>query len=114
LVCFRFAVAAALTGSFSFADALLRFLQIAAGGLVIGALISSCPCTVYHWLSRRTGEEAGTSILISLLIPSAAYLAAERLGVSGILAAAAAGVWMHYADLLGPPLAITRMRESAV
>jgi NhaP-type Na+/H+ or K+/H+ antiporter len=33
--------------------------------------------------------------LISVLIPFAAYLAAERLEVSGMLAAAAAGVWMH-------------------
>jgi monovalent cation/hydrogen antiporter len=114
LVCFRFAVAAALTGDFSFADALLSFLQTAAGGVVTGVLISFCSCAAYHWLSRRTGEEPGTPILISLLIPFAAYLAAERLGVSGILAAAAAGVWMHYADLLGRPLAITRMRGSAI
>lgn len=114
LVCFRFAVAAALTGSFSLADATLAFFQTAAGGLLVGILITFGACAAYHWFSRRTGEEPGTPILISVLIPFAAYLAAERLGVSGILAAAAAGVLMHYADLLGRPLAITRLRGSAV
>jgi CPA1 family monovalent cation:H+ antiporter len=114
LVCFRFAVVAALTGGFSLSDALLSFLQTAAGGLLAGVVISFAASTAYHWFSRRMGEEPGTPILISLLIPFAAYLAAERLGVSGILAAAAAGVWMHYADLLGRPLAITRIRGSAV
>lgn len=114
LVCFRFAVAAALTGSFSLSDALLSFLQTAAGGVLTGVVISFGACAAYHWLSRRTGEEPGTPILISVLIPFAAYLAAEHLGVSGILAAAAAGVWMHYSDLLGRPLALTRLRGSAV
>lgn len=74
LVCFCFVVAAALTGSFSLADATLTFFQTAAGGLLAGILISFGACDVYHWFSRRTGEEPGTPILISVLIPFAAYL----------------------------------------
>src|SRR5205807_6499088 len=60
------------------------------------------------------GEEPGIQILISLLIPFAAYLAAEQLAVSGILAAATAGMTMHYVELTGPPLGATRMQRRVV
>ncbi|HEX6000474.1 MAG TPA: cation:proton antiporter, partial [Hyphomicrobiaceae bacterium] len=63
---------------------------------------------------RRYGEEPGVQILVSLLIPFAAYLAAERLHCSGILAAVAAGITMSYAELSGQALAITRVRRNAV
>ncbi|MVG12887.1 cation:proton antiporter domain-containing protein, partial [Proteus mirabilis] len=53
-------------------------------------------------------------ILISLLIPFAAYLLAEAFHVSGILAAVAAGIAMHYEQLSGPRLPATRMKSSAV
>lgn len=114
LVCFQFAVMAAVTGSFSFPDALLSFLRLAAGGLFAGVVISWGASMIYHWLSRWTGEEPGTPILISILIPFAAYLAADYLHLSGILAAAAAGISMHYADLIGHSSAVTRMRRSAI
>lgn len=114
LVCFQFAVAAALTGSFSLADASLSFLKLAAGGLFAGVVVAWGASLVYHWLTRWTGEEPGTPILISILIPFAAYLAAEHLGFSGILGAAAAGISMHYADLIGRFSAVTRMRRSAI
>ncbi len=114
LVCFRFAVAAVLTGSFSLGQASLTFLEVAAGGLLTGVAIAWAASFVYHWITRWTGDEPGTPILISILIPSAAYLTAEHLGVSGILAAAAAGISMHYADLIKRSSAITRMRRSAI
>jgi NhaP-type Na+/H+ or K+/H+ antiporter len=52
--------------------------------------------------------------LISLLIPFAAYLAAEHLHCSGILAAVSAGITMSYAEISGQALAVTRVRRSAV
>jgi Na+/H+ antiporter len=114
LVCFRFAVAAALTGSFSLSETFVSFIKTAVGGLLAGVVISWSACAAYHWLSRRTGEEPGTPILISILVPFAAYLAAEHIQVSGILAAAAAGISMHYATLIGRSLATTRMQGSAI
>jgi CPA1 family monovalent cation:H+ antiporter len=51
---------------------------------------------------------------MSILIPFAAYLAAEHVYASGILAAASAGVSMHYADRMGHSLDEARMRRSAV
>jgi monovalent cation/hydrogen antiporter len=114
LVCFRFAVAAALTGGFSLSEASLAFLKLAAGGITVGVAIAWGVGVMQARLAAKVGEEPGTHILVSILIPFAAYLAAERLGFSGILAAAAAGMAMNYVDLLGRGRAATRMRRGAV
>ncbi|MES2742053.1 MAG: Na+/H+ antiporter [Pseudomonadota bacterium] len=114
LVCFTFAVTAAMTGSFSIAAASLGFLREAGFGIAVGLLVAWGVGWINRWLVGKVGEEPGLQILISLLIPFAAYLGAERVHGSGILAAAAAGVSMHYADLIGRPLAATRMQRSAV
>src|SRR5690606_30615117 len=67
-----------------------------------------------HLLIQRAGEDTGIQILVSLLIPFAAYLAAEHIHVSGILAAVVAGIAMHYGELSGRPLASTRMQRNVV
>ncbi|HVL09590.1 MAG TPA: sodium:proton antiporter, partial [Burkholderiaceae bacterium] len=85
LVCFRFAVAAAVTGTFSLASASLTFLWVATAGLAVGTAVTLVVSRAQQWLSRLVGEEAGSPILISLLIPFGAYLVAEHIEASGIL-----------------------------
>lgn len=114
LVCFRFAVAAAVTGTFSLASASLTFLWVATAGLAVGAAVTLIVSTTQQWLSRLVGEEAGSPILISLLIPFGAYLVAEHIDASGILAAVAAGVTMSYVELTGRALGSTRLQRAAV
>jgi CPA1 family monovalent cation:H+ antiporter len=114
LVCFRFAVAAATTGGFSLASASLAFLWLALGGIAAGLAVTLCVGLGHAWITRRIGEDAGAPILISLLTPFGAYLAAEHLGASGILAAVAAGVAMSYVELSGRALAVTRVQRAAV
>ncbi|WP_133479577.1 Na+/H+ antiporter [Cognatilysobacter segetis] len=114
LVCFTFAVGAAMTGAFSPTVASLSFLKVAGGGALAGVAVAALIGRLNRWLVRRTGEEPGTQILVSLLVPFAAYLAAEHVHVSGILAAAVAGIAMHYGELSGRPLAATRMQRTAV
>ena len=114
LVCFTFAVGAAMTGHFSVSAASLSFLQEAGFGILIGLGVSWLVGLVNRWLVSQVGEDPGLQILISLLIPFAAYLGADQVHGSGILAAAAAGISMHYADLIGRPLAATRMQRNAV
>lgn len=114
LVCMRFAVAAALTGTFSLASAFGTFLWLAIGGIVIGTAVTWGTMKVKNWLSRRFGEDSGSQILVSLLIPFASYLLAEHFHCSGILAAVAAGITMSYAEQSGQALAVTRVRRSAV
>jgi CPA1 family monovalent cation:H+ antiporter len=114
LVCFRFAVAAVVTGGFSLLSASLTFLWVALAGLGVGALFTVAVSFAQRWLSRHFGQEAGSPILISLLIPFGAYLLAEHVHASGILAAVAAGITMSYVELSGRLLATTRVQRTAV
>ncbi len=114
LVCFRFAVAATMTGAFSLASASLTFLWVALAGFAIGVAFTIAVTYVQSALSGRVGEESGTPILISLLIPFGAYLLAEAVHASGILAAVGAGMAMSYVELSGRARARTRLQRAAV
>ncbi|MEI9987194.1 MAG: sodium:proton antiporter [Aliidongia sp.] len=114
LVCMRFAVAAALTGSFSIVEASATFLWLASGGIAVGAAVALTANTAKDWIARHFGEETGSQILISLLIPFAAYLLASRLQVSGILAAVVAGIAMNHEERTGHASPVTRIRRAAV
>ncbi|MEJ0035567.1 MAG: Na+/H+ antiporter [Gammaproteobacteria bacterium] len=114
LVCMRFAVAAVLTGAFSITAAVGMFLWLALGGVAIGVAVTWAATRAKDVIARRFGEDTASQILISLLIPFGAYLLAERLECSGILAAVAAGITMSYAEQTGRALAVTRVRRSGV
>ena len=66
--------------------------------------------------SSRAGSarSRGSKILVSLLLPFGAYLLAEAVGASGILAAVAAGITMAFAEQTGRALPTTRIRRTAV
>ncbi|MBU6492014.1 Na+/H+ antiporter [Pandoraea sp.] len=100
LVAFKFALAAALTGVFSWRAATLSFFVVALGGLATGWALT----WLFSFLRRRffsiNSEEPATEILLLLLLPFAAYLLAEHFGFSGILAAVAAGMTVNYTDFL--------------
>lgn len=114
LVCFRFAVAAALTGAFSIWTAVGTFIWLAVGGVCVGVVLTLGVARVKRWLTLRYGEETGTEVLISLLIPFGAYIVAENLHCSGILAAVSAGIAMSFVESSGTVLATTRVRRMAV
>lgn len=114
LVCFQFAVAAALTGAFSLGSATLTFLWVALAGLASGVVFTAAVAFVQQWVTRRFGEAAGSPILVNLLMPFGAYLLAEKIHASGILAAVAAGIAMSYVELSGRSMARTRLERTAV
>ncbi|WP_318837214.1 MULTISPECIES: Na+/H+ antiporter [unclassified Providencia] len=114
LVCFSFAVVAALTGTFSLASAAGQFVLVAFGGILIGLLVAWAIGWLNQLLVKRTGEEPAIQIMISLLMPFTAYLLAEHLHVSGILAAVVAGIAMHYEKIAGRMQAATRIQSKAV
>ncbi|SDA73829.1 Na+/H+ antiporter [Mesorhizobium qingshengii] len=92
LVMFRFAVAAALTGSFSFAAASLSFLYAVAAGILAGVVALIVAAKTLQLLNRIGGVPAEAQVLVMILIPFIAYLGAEHAGASGILAAVTAGL----------------------
>ena len=118
LVCFRFAIAAAVTGTFSVGAASLSFVEVSFGGAAIGLVIAFLVLRGDQRTERIVGAHPATSILIFLLLPFGAYLAAEHLHCSGILAVVAAGFagnWIlqdvHEAELRIKSTAIIEMVE---
>jgi Na+/H+ antiporter len=91
LVAYRFAVVAVVTGSFSPSLAGLQFLVVSLGGLMIG-LVIAWPVA---WLHRHL-DDAPIEITITLLTPYAAYLLADALQVSGVLAVLSAGLYLSH------------------
>lgn len=87
LVIYKFAVAAVLTGAFSLADASLQFVGVAFGGIAVGILLAF----VFIAIHRRLGDPF-IEVLTSLIVPYIAYVAAESVHVSGVLAVVAAGL----------------------
>ena len=81
LVVLKFALAALATGHFSASEASLRFLWVAAGGVGIGMGLGWALSRIFHRI-----EDDSLAVLVSLLVPFAAYFPAEHLGVSGVLA----------------------------
>jgi CPA1 family monovalent cation:H+ antiporter len=115
LVALQFAVAAALTGKFSFADASVQFLLVAAGGIGSGVLVSWLFGRVRRKLVRWGGEaDPAGQVALLLLLPFAAYLLAESMHSSGILAAVAAGMTMNHTDVLKGSHVATRMQSTSV
>jgi CPA1 family monovalent cation:H+ antiporter len=91
LVVYRFAVAAVVTGSFSLWQAGLQFVVVSLGGLLVGLAIA----WPVAWLHRHL-DDAPIEITITLLTPYAAYLLADALQVSGVLAVLSAGVYLSH------------------
>lgn len=87
LVAYRFAVMAVITGSFSLAHATGRFFIMGIGGILVGLAVG----LLAEQFHKRV-DDASIEITVSLLTPFVAYLAAERLGVSGVLSVVTAGL----------------------
>ncbi len=87
LVLYRFAVGAVVAGSASYGQGVLLFFGAALGGALVG------------WVAGRTAmwvftqiEDTLLDITVSLLAGFGAYLAAEQLHASGVLAAVTCGL----------------------
>jgi CPA1 family monovalent cation:H+ antiporter len=89
LVAYRVAVAAVVTGSFSLTHAGLKFVLGAAGGVAIGIAVG----WVAAEIRKRTPDEQ-ENVTISLLTGYAAFIPADAIGASGVLATVAAGIYM--------------------
>jgi CPA1 family monovalent cation:H+ antiporter len=91
LIAYKFAIAAVLTGTFDAVDALGDFVLSAGGGVLIGLAVG----WVIAELRARL-DDAPTETAVSLLTPYLAYLPAEALGLSAVLAAVSAGLYLGW------------------
>jgi CPA1 family monovalent cation:H+ antiporter len=89
LVIYRMAAAAVVGESISLGEAGLQLVLVSAGGVAVGMAVG--------WLMARLLErieDAPVEITLSLLTPFMAYLPAEAIGASGVLAVVALGVYL--------------------
>lgn len=87
LVLYKFAVAAVLTGAFSFLDASAQFVGVAVGGVIVGVLLGRFFVFIHRYLG-----DVFIEVLMTLSVPYITYILAESLQVSGVLAVVAAGL----------------------
>jgi CPA1 family monovalent cation:H+ antiporter len=102
LVAYKVAVAAVLGTSFSLLDATARFVLDSAGGVAIGLAVGWAIAEI-----RKRTEDIQTSITISLLSGYAAFIPADAIGASGVLAAVTTGIYM---GIRGPSIISARTR----
>ena len=91
LVAYRLAVAAVVSGTFVAWQAGLRFVVGAAGGVAVGLVVGWLVAEV-----RRRLQDPVVEIVVSVVTGYAAYLPAEQLGVSGVLAAVTTGLYVGW------------------
>ena len=91
LVIYSIALGVATGGAFSLGDAALEFVAVSLGGIAIGLAVGYLAILVI-----RRQADASFVVLLTVLTAYGAYIAADELGVSGILAAVVAGLYGGY------------------
>jgi len=92
LIVFRFALAAIVTGQFSFWDASKSFLLVAGMGIIIGLTIGHIMYFIHRFLPTTPSIDAG----ITLISPYIMYITAEHFHFSGVLSVVVGGLFLSY------------------
>jgi len=93
IVGFQFAMLAVTSGSFTLASVSGWFVLVAFGGLFAGLVLATLKYHLVRWVQSLGMENVTLHILLGLLTPFIIYIVAEWLGVSGVLAVFAAGIF---------------------
>jgi Na+/H+ antiporter len=91
LVTFKVAVAAAIGGGVSAGDTLLQFAGDAAGGIAIGFVVGEVIAEI-----RKRVNDVNTELTISLFSAYGAFIPADQLGLSGVLAVVTCGLVLGF------------------
>jgi CPA1 family monovalent cation:H+ antiporter len=89
LTAYKIGLAAVTSGAGSAPHIALKFVAVAAGGIAIGLVAG----WVFAHL-RRLVTEPALDVTLSVVTPFVAYVPAEQVGVSGVLAVVTAGVYI--------------------
>jgi len=114
LVAQRFAIAAMVTGVFSWGHALGSFVLVSLGGIAAGAVLAWLFVQLLGLVLGHAEGDVAPRILLLLIFPYAAYLAAEHLGVSGVLAVVTAGLVADRVELIDREHRSTRLQRGVV
>ncbi len=102
LVAYRVAVGAVVAGSFSLGQASVALIVDAAAGIAIGLAVGWIIAAV-----RKRTPDPQISVTISLVSGYAAFVPANAIGASGVLAAVTTGIYM---GVRGPSVIPARVR----
>jgi Na+/H+ antiporter len=91
LVAYKVAVAAAVGESFSAGHTILEFFRDAGGGIAIGLAVGWAIGEI-----RRRVTDINTELTISLFSAYGAFVPADQLGLSGVLAVVACGLYLGF------------------
>ena len=93
LVSFKFALAAALTGTFSLFNVTTNFVMVSIGGIIAGLVLEHILINFELWIINLGMEDTTVEMLLQILTPFIIYLISEEVfKVSGILAVVVAGM----------------------
>ncbi|MDO4290570.1 MAG: sodium:proton antiporter [Eggerthellaceae bacterium] len=115
IVSFQFALAAALTGTFSLVDATADFLLEFFGGLAFGAGLGFLGNLAVRKVRDLGVENTTFHVLFEVLTPFLVYLISDACHVSGIIAVVVAGLVNVIAPrMIGPAIARMNIVSSSV
>ena len=99
LILFQFAVIAIVTGAFSWSDAATDFAWMVVGGAAIGWVFAR----LFVWIHPHINEPS-IAILTTFIPPYAAFMLANEVHASGVIAVVVAGlvVGWHAAEIFTP------------
>jgi monovalent cation/hydrogen antiporter len=108
LILYRSAVAAAVTGAFSWGESIVRFFVDAGVGMLIGVLVAWLVLRALRW-----SRDAMAEVLLTLAAPYVAWVAAETVHVSAVLACVAGGLYLrrHFSSAVAP---LSRLHNRSV
>ncbi|MES2629842.1 MAG: Na+/H+ antiporter [Bacteroidota bacterium] len=92
LIVFRFALAAVLTGTFSFQEAAGQFVLVAGMGVVIGIAGAHIFYAIHRFLPTTPAIDAALTVMTPYIL----FLSAEHFHFSGIMAVVSGGLFMSF------------------
>jgi len=92
LIVFRFALAAAIAGQFSFQEASISFVTVTLMGIAVGLAVAYVMYLILRFLPTTSSIDSA----FTLISPYLMYLAAEEFHFSGVMAVVSGGLFLSY------------------
>ncbi|ADQ16656.1 sodium/proton antiporter, CPA1 family [Leadbetterella byssophila DSM 17132] len=92
LIVFRFALLAAISGSFSLQEAVVQFFLVAGMGVVVGLVGANFMYLIHRYLPTNVAIDAALTVMTPYLL----FLLAEQFHFSGVMAVVSGGLYMSY------------------
>ncbi len=94
LIAYKYALAAILTGVFTFSEASLQFVWVVGAGIVVGLAVGGA----LYLIHKHFVCDPNIEVTLTVLTPFASYLLAESVHVSGVLAVVSTGLFLSYSS----------------